>query len=70
MIKRLTAALAMAAVLALPAGTAFAQGRNATAPNCEQGIATAIAASQNRSAVAVTRLTANAARCAVAVETP
>lgn len=70
MLKRLTVALAMGAVLAMPAGTALAEGRNVTAPNCEKGIATALVASQNRSPVAVVRLTANALRCVAPVTTP
>ena len=63
MAKRLTLALAVAAMLALPAGSAVAQGRSADAPNCEKGLTTAAAASQNRSAKAQARLAAKLARC-------
>ncbi len=39
------------------------QGRSATAPNCEKGIITALAASQNRSARAQMALARNLVRC-------
>ena len=50
--------------LASPAA-AEVQGRSATAPNCDKGIATALAASQNRSMRAQVSLLRNAARCAL-----
>ena len=49
--------------LASPAAAEVPQGRSATAPNCEKGIATALAASQNRSMRAQLSLLRNAARC-------
>ena len=55
--------VAMAA-LASPAAAEVPQGRSATAPNCEKGIATALAASRNRSMRAQVSLLRNALRCA------
>ena len=46
------------------ASTAAAQGKSETAPNCEKGIATAIAASENRAEQAEASLARNEARCA------
>jgi hypothetical protein len=69
--RKLLVVLVAAVTLALgSAGTASAQGRNEAAPNCERGLTTALAASENRSPVAQARLTANAARCAGETETP
>ena len=70
--KRTLIAVAAAGIMAVsaagaagaaPPGAGEARGRSATAPNCEQGLTRARAASQNRSDQARARLAANLARC-------
>ncbi len=69
--RKLLVVLVTAVALTLGSvGTASAQGRSETAPNCEQGLTRALAASENRSPVAVARLTENLARCAAEEDLP
>ena len=64
--RKLLVVLVTAVALTLgTVGAASAQGRSETAPNCERGLATAIAApgAANRSEVATARLAENLVRC-------
>ena len=69
--RKLVVVLVAAVALTVSSvGTAAAQGRSETAPNCEQGLTRALAASANRSPVAVARLTENLARCTAEEDVP
>ena len=63
--KKIFALVAVALLIAVASVPAFAQGRSETAPNCFQGISTALASpgALHRSANATAVLTANLAKC-------